>query len=171
MDSMHYMTDLIDRYFEGTSTDEAVQEIRTYFRKGDIAEVHKPYADFFQSLDVAATTEVSADFDDAFWAKALNTPEVEIPNTKLRQLRGRWWIAACFVLLAGIGAWWMQHKAVEAVTPAYADNTVWEKYEIEDPEVAAKEVEEAMRLLAKAFNKSSKKAGKEVQKMEKGFNH
>jgi len=47
---------------------------------------------------------------------------------------------------------------------AAADQIDWSKYEITE-ESAPEEVEEAMRLLAKAFSKGTKKAGKDLHKV------
>ena len=157
------ITELTEQYFAGETSLEDEKTLREYYTGENIAPALQKYQPWFAFLDSEKAETTSANFAD----KVLT--EIKGKSSQLRVVspRNTWLraVAAGVVLL--IGAWMFFPKTgeIDGTQPmAAADQIDWSKYEITE-ESAPEEVEEAMRLLAKAFSKGTKKAGKDLHKV------
>jgi hypothetical protein len=157
------ITDLTDQYFAGETSLEDEQTLREYYTGENIAPELQKYQSWFAFLEVERTATTSANFED----KVLTEIKGKSSQMRVVSRRKTWLRAIAAGVALMIGAWMFFPKAEDisgAQKMAATDQIDWSKYEITE-ESAPEEVEEAMRLLAKAFNKGSRKASKDLNKV------
>jgi len=157
------ITDLTEQYFAGETSLEDEQTLREYYTGEAIAPELQRYQSWFAFLEGERAETTSTSFED----KVLT--EIKGKSSQLRVVsrRNTWLRAVAAGVALLIGAWMFFPKSVDtngSQAMATTDQIDWSKYEITE-ESAPEEVEEAMRLLAKAFSKSTKKAGKDLHKV------
>lgn len=153
---------LLDRYFEGETTLEEEQQLRTWFHSEDLPADLLPFRPLFLHFEKEQTEGLSSDFEKRLLEKLDPKPE-----TPVRRLFPMVWRVAAAVLMAFTAGYlgymlpqWQQSQPV-------AGQIDWEKYEIDDPELALEETKEALLLLSEKLNRSANKATKELKKVEK----
>lgn len=162
------MSDLTEKYFAGETDLAEEEELRNYYSGANIAPELQKYQTWFAFLKSEKATRVSADFNDRVLTeiKGASAGMKVVSRRRNTFLR----VAAGVALLIGM-LFFLQRGMNESTAAVTADNTQidWSKYEVKTEAEAVAETEEAMRLLAKAFGKSTKKAGKELNKTGKAF--
>lgn len=157
------ITELTEQYFAGETSLEDEQTLREYYTGENIAPELQKYQSWFAFLEGEKSATTSANFED----KVLTEIKGKSSQLRVVSLRNTWLRAVAAGVALMIGAWMFFPKAesIEGTqTMAATDKIDWSKYEITE-ESAPEEVEEAMRLLAKAFNKGSRKASKDLNKV------
>lgn len=157
------ITDLTEQYFAGETNLEDEQTLCEYYTGENIAPELQKYQSWFAFLEGEKAETTSASFED----KLLSEIKGKSAGMRVVSRRNTWLRAVAAGVALLIGAWMFFPTAgdIEGTQPmAVTDQIDWSKYEITE-ESAPEEVEEAMRLLAKAFSKGSKKAGKDLHKV------
>jgi len=156
------ITDLTEQYFAGETSLEDEETLREYYTGENIARELQKYQSWFAFLETERAETTSSNFED----KVLT--EIKGKSSQLRVVsrRNTWLRALAAGVALLIGAWmFFPNASDEGAQPmAATDQIDWSKYEITE-ESAPEEVEEAMRLLAKAFSKGSRKASKDLNKV------
>ena len=78
LESSNDIAALIEKYFEGNSSQEEEAIIKAYFNGGAIDESLKMYQPLFQYFEKETSKEVSADFDQQFFEKIENQNGIEL---------------------------------------------------------------------------------------------
>lgn len=157
------ITELTEQYFAGETTLEDEQTLREYYTGENVAPDLQKYQSWFAFLESEKAETTSVSFEEEILTKIKGkSSQMRVVSRRNTWLRA---VAAGVALL--MGAWLFfpsagDIKATQAL--AKTDQIDWSKYEITE-ESAPEEVEEAMRLLAKAFSKGSKKASKDLKKV------
>lgn len=157
------ISELTEQYFAGETSLEDEQTLREYYTGDNIAPELQKYQSWFAFLEGERAETTSVNFEDKVLA------DIKGKSSQMRVVsRRRTWLRAIAAGVAlMIGAWMFFPKSsnIEGTEPmATTDQIDWSKYEVTE-ESAPEEVEEAMRLLAKAFNRGSKKASKDLNKV------
>jgi hypothetical protein len=119
---------LLEKYFEGTTGIDEENELRSYFSSADVAPHLEQYKPVFGYFSVAATQKLESEI------------LLESKKQKVAWLS----IAASIVVLLGIGTYTYFNR-----------NIAKEKQELgtyDDPEVALRETEKALKLLSSNVN-------------------
>jgi hypothetical protein len=119
---------LLEKYFEGTTGIDEENELRSYFSSADVAPHLGRYKPVFGYFSVAATQKLESEI------------LLESKKQKVAWLS----IAASIVVLLGIGTYTYFNR-----------NIAKEKQELgtyDDPEVALRETEKALKLLSSNVN-------------------
>lgn len=155
---------LIEKYFNGETSLSEETFLRNYFNSGNVAEDLKQYEPLFQYFEAEQSASLTDSFDEKLFEKLESGAKVvQLRSKRFVYLR----VAAAVVFLV---ASFFMFKNIETTTstiPAESTAINWEKYEPETTEEAYEETRKALKLLAMKLNKGSKKAAKEVSKMEK----
>lgn len=69
---------LIEKYFEGNSSQEEEAAIKAYFNEGTVDESLKMYQPLFQHFENETANEVSADFDEQFFKKMEHQNSIQL---------------------------------------------------------------------------------------------
>ena len=157
------ITDLTEQYFAGETSLEDEQTLREYYTGEKIAPELQKYQSWFAFLEAEKAETTSASFED----KVLTEIKGKSAGMRVVSRRNTWLRAVAAGAALLIGAWMFFPKAGDmdgGQTMAATDQIDWSKYEITE-ESAPEEVEEAMRLLAKAFSKGSRKASTDLNKV------
>ncbi|RMG82936.1 MAG: hypothetical protein D6714_10570 [Bacteroidetes bacterium] len=149
---------LLEKYFEGQTSVEEENRLKAYFQGGNVDESLKPYAPLFQYFGAEKQVALPDDFDDKLLEKIGGGAKVVSLRT-----RNRIWmrIAAAVVLLIGAIMF------IPKIQPVEAPRKSAKIIVVEDPDEAYEVTKQALELLALKLNKGSKKAAKEVSKVEK----
>jgi hypothetical protein len=119
---------LLEKYFVGTTSIDEENELRSYFSSADVAPHLEQYKPVFGYFSVAATQKL----------------ESEILLESKKQKTAWLSVAASIVVLLGIGTYTYFNR-----------NIAKEKQELgtyDDPEVALRETEKALKLLSSNVN-------------------
>jgi hypothetical protein len=119
---------LLEKYFEGTTGIDEENELRSYFSSADVAPHLEQYKPVFGYFSVAATQKLESEI------------LLESKKQKVAWLS----IAASIVVLLGIGTYTYFNRDIAK-----------EKQELgtyDDPEVALRETEKALKLLSSNVN-------------------
>lgn len=150
---------LLDRYFEGLTTTEEEDQLRTFFRKEDLPELWRPYQVLFQELDLQSAISLPT----AVEKEVLRQIEAETPP-RIRRFNGQALLryAAAVALLFLALNWWS--NALPGSEPRAGID--WSQYEPATPEEAALVYKEAILKLSTALNKGTNSAAKNVKRVE-----
>ncbi len=144
---------LLDRYFLGETTLEEEQQLRAYFRSGDIHPDLALYPPLFTYWDEAA--EIMA-------------PVRIRPVHRRRPLRWLSVAAAAAALILGLNTWFGPTTVITGtgfpIAAAQAEPAPidWSKYEVTDPEEAYKVLREALGAASASLNKGTSFAVREM---------
>ena len=162
------ITALAEKYFAGETTIAEENRLKDYFNAGDVAPELQKYQSWFTFLTDESRVGTSADFAE----RVLRDIKGQSAGLRVVSRRRNFMrVAAGLALLVGM-LFFLQRSYSDKI--GYGDavaetveNTEidWSKYEVKTEAEARAETEEAMRLLAKAFGKSTKKAGNELHKV------
>jgi len=146
MDKKH-ITQLLERYWEGTTTLEEDKQIRSYFASGEMDQEHEPLADYFLGLDKTVwQASYTGRSREELLAIAENIPTDT--DSKVVQLKRTTYyfraIAAAFVLV--VGAWFITSQ-MNQTSPNYQASTV------ETPEEALEQTKVALAFLSSKMKK------------------
>ncbi|WP_020566892.1 hypothetical protein [Neolewinella persica] len=130
---------LLDRYFLGETTLEEEEQLRAYFRAGDIHPDLAPYPPLF-----------------SYWEQAgeIVAPKVRRPAIQ-RRLPVRWLaaVAAAVVMLLCLHTWFNQQPDLSSFPIAEAQPIDWSKYEVTDPEEAYRLLRGALKTASSEINR------------------
>lgn len=154
---------LIEKYFNGETSLSEEASLRSYFTSGNVANDLKQYEPLFQYFEAEQESVLTEDFDNKLFEK-LETGAKIVPMRSKRFVYLRAAAAAVVFMVAGFFLFQNISNPGTSTTTAEIN---WEKYEPETPEEAYEETKKALQLLAMKLNKGTKKAAKEVSKMEK----
>lgn len=156
------MKNLIEKYFDGETSLQEEAELRRYFNSGEVDESLKMYQPLFQHFEkTQQSLTLGSDFDEKLLARLAEGGKVVRMKTWQRRLLQ---VAAVAAVAAGVFIL-TQNQAMSGGEKQTSVN--WEKYEIKDEQLAYEETVKALRLLSSKMNKGSKKASREVEKIEK----
>ena len=157
------ITELTEQYFAGETSLEEEQTLREYYTGENVAPELQKYQSWFAFLEGEKAEMTSATFEDEVLTKIKGkSSQLRVVSRRNTWLRA---IAAGVALLIGAWMFFPNSDNIDGTQPmANTDQIDWSKYEITE-ESAPEEVEEAMRLLAKAFSKGTKKASKNLNKV------
>lgn len=135
---------LLDRYFLGETSLEEEQQLREYFRDGDIHPELAAYPPLF-----------------SYWEQA---GEIVAPKVKRsavrRRLSVRWLTAAAaaVVLLLSLNTWFFAptDSGNPDIVAADAQPIDWSKYEVTDPEEAVRILHGALKTASTEINRGPK---------------
>ena len=153
---------LIEKYFNGETSLSEEASLRKYFNSGNVANDLKQYEPLFQYFEAEQESVLTEDFDNKLFEK-LETGAKIVPMRSKRFVLLR--VAAAIVFL--IASFFLFQNISEPEPSTKTAQIDWEQYEPETPEEAYEETKKALQLLAMKLNKGTKKAAKEVSKMEK----
>ena|SRR5690606_14629213 len=118
---------LIERYFDGTTSIREEQKLKTYFSSNKIAPELEKYKDMFAYFAIEKQTE--------------STRTITLrQKTKLN-----YWIAASVIMVIGVGVIFFQQPKEENLGT------------FDDPEIALRETQKALRLVSENINKGKEK--------------
>ena len=140
--------DLLEKYWEGSSSLQEEQELKDYFAKEQVKPELKEHQPYFRSLEQASHNQLSDDFDERLFAKidALeDTPAAGTGRVISFPRLARYAAAAVIVLATMFGI--RQYLQPTEVNPVLA------AHEVEDPEEALEHTLEALRLLGANLKK------------------
>lgn len=152
---------LLEKYFEGTSSLKEEADLRAYFRRTNNIPSHlRPYQPLFQYFDDERSMQLSEDFEERL------TTALNVSGTSPAPVRRLWPVLAriAAVLLIAFGIWWVYPAAPPAPQQAAID---WSKYEPKTPEEAYQVTRTALMKLSGELTEGTRKAAREVDKIEK----
>lgn len=133
---------LLDLYWEGETTLQEEEEIRQYFKNGNIREEHKAFAPLFQFFrDQEDLSCPEIDY------KILENKASSGSNTRIITMR--WIYATAAVLVLALAAIFVFQQ------PQQKEETIASAREIEDPEEAYRVTLEALALVSGKLNKGT----------------
>lgn len=134
---------LLDRYFLGETSLEEEQQLRAYFRAGDIHPELAAYPPLF-----------------SYWEQAGQIVAPQQRRTAIRRrLPVRWLaaVAAAVLLLFSLHSWFDQQQPDLTSFPiAEAQPIDWSKYEVTDPEEAYRILRGALTTASAEINRGPK---------------
>ena len=152
---------LINRYFEGTTSLEEEAEIRAYFNGEGVVEddliLYKP---FFQNLDLEKELKLPADFDQLVLDQIEDGTSPRV--VRLKSWR-RWLSVAAGVAVLVVGLLWVTSLSTESTKTAEID---WSQYEPETPEEAIELYKMAIMKVGNSLNQGAKTAANNVQRID-----
>jgi hypothetical protein len=155
------MKDLIEKYFNGETTLEEEARLRAYFSGDKVEESLQQYQSLFRFFEAEKGQQVSDDFDQTLLCRLEEGGgKVVLMQTWRRNLLRMAAVGA--VLL--IAFFFLEKPFVHPNVQAGID---WSKYEIKDEKLAYEETVKALKLVSAKLKKGSRKASREVEKVEK----
>jgi hypothetical protein len=144
---------LLDKYWDGETSEDEEFILKVYFCSGNVQEEHKVFVDLFEYFD----TQKSITFN------SLQSKSIDVkPKIKYFNFRKIIYsVAAASVLL---------FAAVTVMKDINPDPTVQQTamvYEIEDPEEALRVTKEALALVSKKFRASQQTVRENMGSLEK----
>lgn len=153
-------SNLLEKYFAAETSLAEEEELKAHF--SSTGQTKSNYGAWFTFLKEEQQETVSADFDNRVLTEVKGkSGQLRVVSRRSSLMR----IAAGFALL--LGALFLLQRGIDSSSSEMADTKTvdWSKYEVKTEAEAIAETEEAMRILAKAFGKSSKKAAKDLHKV------
>jgi hypothetical protein len=153
---------LLDKYWEGESTVDEEKVLKQYFTSSNIEPEHEAFKDLFVFWD--NTSKIAYQNNNQISDKQTIDIKPEL-NNKVRSLSIKKYIyatAAIFLLTLG-SIFVVKNLNKEAQTI----ETYSQVQEIEDPEEALRVTKEALALLSKKLNSSTKTVKENMAELEK----
>lgn len=163
MDSKRIET-LLESYYAGETTLAEEKELRQVFQNEDLADRYPDAARWF-GYQVAAKKRRLAPA-----AARATQRRISGATAPRRTLAVHWVLRIAAALLIGIAAFqWLNHEPVVTRFPvAETQRTVdWSKYEVTDPEEAARILSKSLRTMSGGMNSGLKTAGKGIRKINR----
>lgn len=146
-----YIKELLDRYFEGETSLEEEQALRTYFQQAHIDPRVAPYADLFRYYQAAQM---------ATYPGNRNKNDFHAPRTPKSQ--GFIWLSAAAVILIGLALGIYKTQVIPQAPLA----TVRFQDTYEDPNRAYEETRKALMMVSVRLN-----VGKKYESQLQKLNH
>lgn len=147
------MNDLLDKYWEGNTSLQEEQQLKSYFSSNHVAPEHEIYRDMFAAFESETQENQTVSFD-AFAKVKLN----QEPDEDLQFQKKTWKglaIAAGFSLLIAVGAGYMKDQSQPDLGT------------YENPEQAYAATIQALELVSKKFNNGRNNLAPAAQVSEK----
>lgn len=160
-DEYTYIENLLERFFEGETTNAEEQELYAFFARPDLPEHLETYRPMFGFFETGIVREVEAE-------QELSTPVRKIPFWK----RGIWMgiAAAASVLLFLFLNKWDGGKE-DAFNPYAGSYIIRNGVKTEIPEEMARELDKVIRETEKKQYEKERLALRSLQQYEKTMNH
>lgn len=148
---------LLDKYWEGESSLEDEKILKQYFLSSDVAAEHEAFKELFVFFDSESQIKYPTDSQ---------TVENKSESTvKVRTLSIRKYMyAVAAVLVLAIGSIFVVKNLNKDIQPK---ETYSQVQEIEDPEEALRVTKQALALLSKKLNSSTKTVKENMGSLEK----
>lgn len=171
-----HINQILDKYWEGESTLQEEQEIKSYFASGHIADEHKAYAPMFGLFTMQQEDRYNKDLSSVLMSKLSGksvgeaTTDTEIApasRTKIFQLR-KFIMAAAAVFAIVMTAVIVMNQDLNSIdtTPRMASNIIILDGS-DDSEEALKITKEALAFLSGKLKKNGKKINSGIQNLDK----
>ncbi|MEM9823904.1 MAG: hypothetical protein AAF985_22660 [Bacteroidota bacterium] len=148
---------LLDKYWEGQTSLEEEQTLKTYFQQEALPEEWKAYAPFFQMLSTESKMGTSSAFD-----KQLEEALTKETKKQPRPLHSyRWMLRAAAVLLLVSMSFLLLKTLPEQQQITQEEETY------ENPELAYAKAKEVLLLLSTKMQRGTEKASDGVKKAQK----
>lgn len=145
-----YIDQLLNAYWEGETDLDDEKLLKTYFLSDQVHEEHLAYKDLFVFFNHQA--------DIRYPGKVVEM------KPQIKQPRFKWmWVAASFILLAGVGV--TGYRLINMQTPKEVD--IWAKYEIQDTEEGLAYATEALNLASSHFKKGEESIRESMKALDK----
>ena len=147
-----YIEQLLERYWDGTTSPEEECILRTFFRQSDVPAELLRYKALFNYEDTAAREEkLGDDFDRRLLARVAAEAPVKARRVPMAvRLRPLMRAAACVAVVVVVGNA-AQHSLAPAPQPAWDYSTESYTDTYSDPQVAYDESVDALRRLSDGF--------------------
>jgi hypothetical protein len=146
MDS-NKIDELLNKYWNCESSLEEEQELRQYFRGGNIPEQLKETATLFRYFDTHKKKSLN---DAGFDAKVLEQIKTPKRGKVIKLLYNSMRIAAGIAVL--VVATWLVRDEIRKSTPQEVEDTY------DDPKLALEETKKALLMISKTFGTAKEKA-------------
>lgn len=144
---------LLERYFAAETTAAEEAALRDYFGGEDVDPRLAAHAAWFDYLRRAGRERLPADF------------AVVLPARR-RSLRWRGLLAAAAAVLLLCCLWWWSQPPAGPRTDKLAA-VDWSKYEVQDPESAARILQASLRKAGAGLRTGTEEAAREMERLER----
>lgn len=138
---------LLDAYFEGTSSLEEEKILLAYFKEGKVAPQHKVYEDMFSFFATAKSEKTNV------------TPEISEANKQSFIIQMKKWVAIAALLVVAIGVTFFINNSSNKLSTE----------EQREAEIAFEKTKEALDFISFQFNESAQNLSV-IQEFEKSTN-
>lgn len=152
--------ELLDKYFDGETSLEEENRLRTYFTQEDIAETLRPYQPLFQFFTAEREITLGKDFDRQLLEKIDAKPR---PKPMIRRLN-TWVVRVAALVALAVGLWMIYPETPQPEEVAAID---WSKYEPKTVEEAYTITRKALLRTSDELNRGAAMAAEEVGKVQK----
>ena len=138
------INDLLEKYWEGETTVEEENLIKSYFQKGDVAPEHQAFLPLFTFFNEQNNIHYTIPDENIIAQKGRNsTPVIGLPSSK------KWIYAVAAVFGLITASWFLFRPSSDTTsTTAYVN-------EIEDPEEAYRVTMKALAMVSGKLNKGT----------------
>ena len=102
---------LLEKYWQGDTSLEEEAQLQAYFQSDDVLIGHRQLIPLFKTLCAKKNIKLNPTYTPTYWTKvAADIPKsspVYVKNNNILRLR-KWAVAASFLLLLGVSAWFVQ---------------------------------------------------------------
>lgn len=171
-----HINQILDKYWEGESTLQEEQEIRSYFAKGDISDEHKAFAPMFGLFTMQQDEGYNKDLSEVLKASLSEAPTGEASKdtepkpsygAKVFQLRKFIMaVAAVFAIVMTAVIVMNQDSDIDSDIPKMASNIIILDGS-DDSEEALKVTKEALAFLSGKLKKNGKNINSGIQNLDK----
>lgn len=151
---------LLDKYWEGTTTQKEEQIIKSYFKSGQISETHQSYADLFDFFEEQLETTYVAPIISL--SENANN-QVGAQQNTIKKMTS-WMVSVAAIAVFAVGALFVIKNMNASQTE---DTLAAQVYEVEDPEEALRITREALALVSNKFKESQEPLKDNLEKIEK----
>jgi hypothetical protein len=152
--------ELLDKYFEGETSLEEENRLRTYFTQENIPKALRPYQPLFQFFVAEREITLGKDFDrqllEKIDAKTRPEPMIRRLNT--------WVVRVAALVALAVGLWMIYPETPKPEEVAAID---WSKYEPKTVEEAYAITRKALLRTSDELNRGAAMAAEEVGKVQK----
>lgn len=142
------LNELLERYWNCETTLEEEQELRAYFRRGDVPEQWKDIAALFRYFDSQQEKTIT----DASFDQRLKEKLKAQRGAKTRYLYNAMRIAAGVAVLV-VATWFVRHEIRKSTSQEIVDT-------YNDPKLAFEETKKALLMISKSFGMAEEQAKK-----------
>lgn len=171
-----HINQILDKYWEGESTLQEEQEIKSYFASGHIADEHKAFAPMFGLFRMQQEDRYDKDLSSVLMSNLSGKPVGEAASdtevaprsrTKIFQLR-KFVMAAAAVFAIVMTAVIVMNQDLNTIdnTPRMASNVIILDGS-DDSEEALKVTKEALAFLSGKLKKNGKNINSGIQNLDK----
>lgn len=124
---------LLDAYFEGTSSLEEEKILHKYFKDGEVAPQHKVYEDMFSFFATAKSEKTNV------------TPEITEAKKQPFSIQMKKWVSIAALLVVALGVTFFINNSTNKISTA----------EQREAEIAFEKTKEALDFISFQFNSSA----------------